>query len=66
MEMGKAMTPARKPVPLANYITGLRMLGTLALAVTPPLSPAFYAVYTLTGVTDGLRYTPMRFAMEAD
>ena len=54
MEMGKAMTPAGKPVPLANYITGLRMLGTLALAVTPPLTPGFYGVYTLTGVTDVL------------
>lgn len=54
METGKAVTSLRKPLPLANGITGLRMLGTLALAVTPLLSPGFYGVYTLTGVTDAL------------
>lgn len=36
----------------ANCITGLRMAGTLGLLFVRPLSPAFFAVYTLTGLTD--------------
>ena len=39
---------------MANCITGLRMLGTLVLLGLVPLSPAFYGVYALTGVTDAL------------
>lgn len=54
METGKVITSGRKPFPLANCITGIRMLGTLALPALAPLSPAFYGVYTLTGVTDAL------------
>lgn len=39
---------------MANWITGLRILGTMVLLALAPLSPAFYGVYTLTGVTDVL------------
>lgn len=39
---------------MANCITGLRMLGTMVLLALAPLSPAFYGVYTLAGVTDVL------------
>lgn len=39
---------------MANIITILRILGTLLLSVTIPLSGEFYVLYTLTGVTDVL------------
>lgn len=54
METREAMTPVGRPVTVANGITGLRILGTLALSALKPLSPAFFGVYTLTGVTDAL------------
>lgn len=54
METKKAVSPNGKPVTAANCITGLRILGTLALSGLTPLSPAFFGVYTLTGVTDAL------------
>lgn len=39
---------------MANIITILRILGTLLLSVTIPLSGEFFVLYTLTGVTDVL------------
>lgn len=39
---------------MANIITILRILGTLLLSVTIPLSGEFFILYTLTGVTDVL------------
>lgn len=39
---------------MANCITGARILGTLVLLALTPLTPAFYGVYLLTGVTDAL------------
>ena len=39
---------------LPNCISILRMVGTLCLLGTAPLSAPFYAIYTLTGVTDVL------------
>lgn len=39
---------------VANGITALRMAGTLGLLIPRPLSPAFFVLYTLTGVTDVL------------
>ena len=39
---------------IANFITVLRMAGTGMLLFTAPLTPAFYLLYTLCGVTDAL------------
>ena len=39
---------------MANIITILRILGTLLLSVTIPLSGEFFVLYTLTGITDVL------------
>lgn len=39
---------------MANIITILRILGTVLLSVTVPLSGEFFVLYTLTGVTDVL------------
>lgn len=39
---------------LPNYITALRIVGTLCLLPVQPLSPAFFILYTLTGLTDVL------------
>jgi len=39
---------------LPNFITSLRIIGTLTLLVIEPLSALFFAVYTMTGVTDVL------------
>lgn len=39
---------------IPNCITLLRIIGTLALFFTKPLSDSFYILYTLTGVTDVL------------
>ena len=39
---------------MANIITILRILGTLLLSVTNPLTTEFYVIYTMTGVTDVL------------
>lgn len=38
----------------ANFITILRMVGTGMLLFTTPLTPAFYLLYTLCGITDAL------------
>lgn len=39
---------------LPNFITSLRIIGTLTLLVIEPLSALFFAVYTMTGITDVL------------
>lgn len=39
---------------LPNFITSLRIVGTLALLPIEPLSKLFFVVYTLTGITDVL------------
>lgn len=39
---------------LPNCITAARMIGTLCLIPVQSLSPAFYGLYTLTGLTDVL------------
>ena len=39
---------------MANIITILRILGTLLLSVTVPMTGEFFVLYTLTGVTDVL------------
>ncbi len=39
---------------LPNFITAMRMVGTVALLLTEPLSVCFYVVYALTGITDAL------------
>lgn len=39
---------------IPNFVTSLRMAGTLCLLFTRPLSPGFYLVYTFTGLTDAL------------
>ena len=39
---------------LPNCISILRMVGTLCLLGTAPLSTSFFVIYTLTGVTDVL------------
>ena len=44
----------RKTLFSANAITLLRISGTAVLLFLRPFSPAFFVVYTLTGVTDVL------------
>ena len=39
---------------LPNYITGLRILGTVALLFVDSLTLPFFIIYVLTGVTDAL------------
>ena len=39
---------------LPNCITAARMVGALCLIPIPPLSPAFYGLHALAGVTDAL------------
>ncbi len=39
---------------IPNVITLLRILGTVLLLFFPPMTPVFFAFYTLTGVTDVL------------
>lgn len=39
---------------LPNFITNLRIVGTLALLWIEPLSARFFLVYSLTGITDVL------------
>lgn len=39
---------------LANFITSLRILGTIVLAFLPTLSKQYLAVHVFTGVTDAL------------
>ena len=46
------MTSTFKNIP--NYITVMRMVGTIALLFRKPLSALFYTVYALTGITDVL------------
>ncbi len=46
------MITAFKNIP--NYITVMRMIGTVALLFTKPLSVLFFTVYALTGITDVL------------
>ncbi len=37
---------------LPNYITATRMIGTVALLFTTPLSLRFFIIYLITGITD--------------
>jgi len=37
---------------MANFITGIRILCSIALLVFPALSPAFYVLYITAGVSD--------------
>lgn len=46
--------PAEIAMNLPNCITAARMIGTLCLIPVQSLSPAFYGLYTLTGLTDVL------------
>lgn len=39
---------------IANFITLLRIAGTLLLLLAVPFSKGFFAVYTMTGITDAL------------
>ena len=48
------MTWVKPWISAANGITLLRILGTLGLLILMPLTPEFYLVYTLTGLTDAL------------
>ena len=46
--------PAPRFRQLPNYITALRMVGSVCLIFIRPLSPLFFGVYTLAGITDAL------------
>lgn len=53
----KRMQPTpKKPFTkhLPNLMTALRIVGTVVMACIPPLSAAFYIVYTVCGITDVL------------
>lgn len=43
-----------KNINIPNFITSLRLIGTVCLLFLVPLSPTFYIVYSLTGITDAL------------
>lgn len=47
-----ASVTGKRRSPLPNLITGARIVGTLWLLGLSPLSPWFYLVYTLTGLSD--------------
>ena len=51
-EVLKGMNSAYLTLP--NFITSLRILGTLTLLGLEPMSASFFLVYTITGVTDVL------------
>mgnify|MGYP001486943357 CR=1 FL=1 len=42
----------RKYVP--DILTSLRIVGAVALVIVAPLTPLFYFIYTVCGITDGL------------
>ena len=44
----------KKLLTLPNLLTLTRMAGGLALFFLPPVTPAFFMVYTVSGVSDGL------------
>lgn len=52
---------------LANYITGLRIVGTLCLLFMKPFSIVFYFVYSISGISDVLDgWVARKKMMESD
>lgn len=47
-------------VNLANAVTSLRLIGAVLMIFITPLSPAFYVVYTICGLSDGIDGTIAR------
>lgn len=45
---------------LANFVTSLRLFGAIAIIFIEPLTGAFYAVYTICGLSDGIDGTIAR------
>ena len=45
---------------LANFVTSLRLFGAIVLLFIEPLSAAFYVVYTICGLSDGIDGTIAR------
>ena len=45
---------------LANFVTSLRLFGAIALIFIEPLGAAFYIVYTICGLSDGVDGTIAR------
>ena len=45
---------------LANAVTSLRLVGAIAMIFIEPLSAAFYVVYTICGLSDGIDGTIAR------
>lgn len=45
---------------LANFVTSLRLFGAIALIFIEPLGAAFYVVYTVCGLSDGIDGTIAR------
>lgn len=45
---------------LANAVTSLRLIGAIVMIFIEPLSAAFYAVYTICGLSDGIDGTIAR------
>ena len=45
---------------IANIITGFRIVFSIAILFFPPLSPAFYVLYTAAGLTDMIDGTVSR------
>ena len=45
---------------VANAVTSLRLFGAIAMIFIAPLSAAFYAVYTICGLSDGIDGTIAR------
>ncbi len=44
----------RKELTIPNFITSLRIVGTICLIFTTPFSVAFYVIYSLCGISDVL------------
>ena len=48
------MTPRVKYFSIPNLLSATRLAGAVCLIFLTPLSPAFYTIYTVCGVTDAL------------
>lgn len=58
MQKGKTSVLANKNLP--NYITTIRILGTIALLFMAPLTPEFLIIYAISGLTDAIDGTIAR------
>lgn len=58
--MKKVTVKKNEVINLANIVTSLRLFGAIALIFIEPLGAAFYTVYTICGLSDGIDGTIAR------